>query len=265
MSGPLHFGINGVGLLGPGFAGWSEGRALLRGLQAWSCVPTVVPVPSRLAPTERRRAGHLIRACVAVADEACTMARLDPSTLPTVFTSSGGDPANCHAMCEALAQPTRTMSPTRFTNSVHNAAAGYWHIATRSRQPSTSLCAFDVSFAAGLLEAAAQCAAADGPMLLVACDLPYPEPLNALRPISDLFALALVLVPPRRGAQMQIELTLGAATPDSQCTNAALETVRSTIPAARALPLLQALAGDTPNEISVALQDELSLRLRVAP
>ena len=51
----------------------------------------------------------------------------------TVFTSASGDPETCHALCEALASPERLVSPTRFTNSVHNAPAGYWHIAAQSR------------------------------------------------------------------------------------------------------------------------------------
>ena len=119
----------------------------------------------------------------------------EPQHLATVFTSSSGDPVNCHALCEALAAPGRLMSPTRFTNSVHNATAGYWHIATQSRAASTSLCGFDASFAAGLLEAAVQCVSGGEPVLLVASDIAYPEPLHALRPTSDALGLALLLAP----------------------------------------------------------------------
>lgn len=266
MSAALHIGVAGIGLLGPGLASWVEGRSLLRGdSAAWTCTPTVVPPALRLPSNERRRAGELVRASIVVADEACAMAGIDPATLATVFASSTGDPANCHAMCEALAQPVRIVSPTRFTNSVHNAAAGYWHIATRSRRASTSLCAFDSSFAAGLLEAATQCLAADAAVLLVACDLPYPEPLNSVRTVSDVFALALVLTPPSAAAPTCIELALGEAAAPTRCTQASLEQVRHTIPAARALPLLQALAHDTPTPLSLRLQDDLALLLRVRP
>ena len=38
-----------------------------------------------------------------------------------------------HEICEALATDEREVSPTRFHNSVHNASAGYWGIATRSQ------------------------------------------------------------------------------------------------------------------------------------
>jgi len=183
-----------------------------------------------------------------------------------VFTSSTGDPAVCHAMCEALATPARMVSPTRFTNSVHNATAGYWHIATACMRASTSLCALDASFAAGLLEATVQCLATGAPVLLVACDLPYPEPLNAVRTVSDVFAIALVLAPPdtARTDSPTLALVSVPATAPSTCGHPALDEVRRTIPAARALPLLQALARGEPAQLSVEDLAGLSLHLGVS-
>jgi hypothetical protein len=225
--------VIGVGLVGPGLV---NAAALAPG---WVRSATVIPAPARLPATERRRAGPVVKLAIEVAGQACDAAGLDPATLPTVFTSSTGEPSNCHALCEALAQPERLVSPTRFTNSVHNAAAGYWHIATASRAPSTSLAAFDASFGAGLLEAAAQCVAGAQPVLLVACDVPYPEPLHAKRPLPDSFGVALVLAPQGAGPRLAIECSAGEA---MRCDDPALEALRATIPAARALPLLQALA-----------------------
>lgn len=205
----------------------------------------MVPPPQRLAATERRRAGTVVKASIVVADEALSGSTLDAAQLATVFASSCGDPGNCHALCEALAASEPVVSPTRFTNSVHNAPAGYWHIGAQSRAPSTSLAAFDASFAAGLLEAAAQCVATQAPVLLVACDMPYPEPLHALRPLADAFAVALVLAPgAEAGAGRRITLDIAPDAAVSGCVHAGLEAVRSGIPAARALPLLQALAAD---------------------
>src|SRR5207244_3501491 len=115
------------------------GRTCLAAPATWTSAPVAIAAPARLAPNERRRAGTIVKCALAVADEACAGAGLEPAALATVFSSSSGDPANCHALCEALATPERLVSPTRFTNSVHNASAGYWHIATASRAPSTSL------------------------------------------------------------------------------------------------------------------------------
>lgn len=233
--------VIGTGLVGPGLA---NPAALAPG---WVRSPTVIPAPARLPATERRRAGPVVKLAIEVAGQACEAAGIDPATLPTVFTSSTGEPSNCHALCEALAAPERLVSPTRFTNSVHNAAAGYWHIATASRHPSTSLAAFDASFAAGLLEAAAQCVAGRQPVLLVACDVPYPEPLHAKRPLPDAFGSAFVLAPAGAGPALTIETTAEADTPcDTPCDDPALEALRRTIPAARALPLLLALAAPRP-------------------
>ena len=238
----LCVGIAGIGLLGPGLPDWGSGVALLRDPAAWRPRPTEVAAPLLLPATERRRAGKVVKASIAVADQACAMAGLDPSTLATVFSSSSGDPDNCHALCEALATPERAVSPTRFTNSVHNATAGYWHIAVRSRRPSTSLAAFDGGVGAGLLEATAQCHGSGQPVLLVACDLPYPEPLASVRPVSDGFAFALLLVPASAPAMQHLRLEMNDGEPATRCADAALERLRLGVPAARALPLLQALA-----------------------
>jgi hypothetical protein len=266
-SGPaiLCVDILGIGLLGPGLPDWTAGRGRLADPTTWSSAPVAIGAPARLAPTERRRAGAIVKCGIAVADQACAGADVDPSALATVFSSSSGDPANCHALCEALAAPERAVSPTRFTNSVHNASAGYWHIATASRAPSTSLCAFDASFGAGLLEAASQCASGRRPVLLVAADTPYPEPIHRARPLPDSFAIALVLSPAGSGAalaQLSLALEPGDPTPSA---HTGLEALRRAIPAARALPLLEAVARGRVASVVVDFQHDLALRVEIAP
>jgi hypothetical protein len=262
----IELTLRGIGLLGPGFDDWASAAPLLKTPSRWVRRATVVPAPARLPANERRRAGTVVKAALAVADQAVAMADADPAQLATVFASSTGDPANCHALCEALAEPVRLVSPTRFTNSVHNAAAGYWHIATRSMRASTSLAVYDASFGAGLLEAAVWCATRHEEVLLVACDVPYPEPLHALRPLPDTMAVALLLAPRRSHAApaLRIELcaTASTATP---CTDAGLETLRREIPAARALPLLAALAANTAARMVVDAADGCSLALELRP
>ena len=111
-------------------------------------------------------------------------------------TSSGGDGQNCHELCHALSLANREVSPTRFANSVHNAPAGYWSIATGAMVESNVLCAFDASFVAGLLEALTQIAV---DQVTRCCWWPmtreYPQPLHAKRPIPDAFGVAMVLTP----------------------------------------------------------------------
>jgi hypothetical protein len=261
MSGPgLQVGVSGIGLLGPGLDGWAQGAALLRDPAAWQSRPTAVPAPARLPANERRRAGTVIKASIAVADQAVAMAGADPATLATVFVSASGDPLNCHQLCEALAAAERAVSPTRFTNSVHNTPAGYWHIATHSMAPSTSLAAWDASFGAGLLEAAVMVRVQRRAVLLVACDMPYPEPLHAKRPLPDTFAVALLLVP--GAARLRIAPADGGE--PTPMADPGLDALRRAVPAARALPLLHALAGAGAARATVEAADGLLLDVEVA-
>ena len=262
MSGAaLKVMVAGVGVLGPGLNDWTQAVPVLRTPSDWSSVPTVVPAPQRLPSTERRRAGVGVKAALVVADQACAMANVAADAVATVFTSASGDPETCHALCDALAKPERLVSPTRFTNSVHNAPAGYWHIAAQSRRASTSLAAYDASMCAGLLEAAAQCVSSRAPVLLVACDIPYPVPLHALRPLPDVFAWALLLMPSARSGAWPLALAGTRAAP-TRCASTELDALRCAIPAARALPLLEALARDEAGAL-VLDGDGLNLALQV--
>ena len=125
---------------------------------------------------------------------------------------------------------------------MHNAPAGYWSIATHAMAPSNVLCAYDGSFAAGLLDGLCQVAIDATPALVIAYDGDYPEPLNAVRPVPDPFAVALVLAPeagPRTLARIDVALTDAPLTALAQ---PGLETLWHGNAAARALPLLEALA-----------------------
>jgi hypothetical protein len=242
--------VQGIGLLGPGLSTWAASQAVLRGERAHDSVPTVLPPPARLPAAERRRAGSAVKLAMAVADEAVAAAQADAGTLATVFTSSSGECANCHALCEALAMPAPVVSPTRFTNSVHNASSGAWHIAVGSRASSTSVCAFDGSFAAGLIEAAASVCLDGQPVLLVASDSPYPEPLHGARPLPDHFGMALLLSPVRDErslAALTVHLDAVGPPPEAMA-DASLDTLRRAIPAAASLPLLAALANGRPRQ-----------------
>ena len=238
--------IQSIGLLGPGLADWSAARAVLNGELPHVAARTVLPLPGVLPPAERRRAGRVIKLALAVGAEAVAGAAdgaaADVRALPTVFTSSGGDGENCHEICVTLAGRDRQISPTRFHNSVHNAAAGYWSIAYGCTEGSTSLCAGDASFGAGLLEALSQLACGAPAVLLLAYDADYPQPLYAKRPIPDAFGIALLLRAPVAGTPLpRLQLALSDA-PAARMHHAGLESLRASIPAARSLPLLERLA-----------------------
>ncbi|BDT69396.1 hypothetical protein os1_35860 [Comamonadaceae bacterium OS-1] len=265
--------INGVGLLGPGIADWAQGQEQLAGRAPGQWLKTVLAAPAHLPPAERRRAGAVIRVSQAVGFEAVAAAGIAPQGLVSVFTSSGGDGVNCHEICSQLASDDRLISPTRFHNSVHNAASGYWGIATGAMAASTALCAFDGSFAAGLVEAitqtVTQAVVQAEPVLLVAFDTDYPEPLRTCRPVPDTFGLALVLSPVRTAHSLG-QITLHPASylspgPADVLVDAVLEAQRQRIPAARGLPLLAALVRQQAGMVRLDYLDDARLELEFTP
>jgi hypothetical protein len=259
--------VEGVGLAGPGLNGWHASRAMLAGKQAYCSAPTSVGASTLLPAAERRRAGMPVKLALAAGLEAIEGAGRDAATLATVFASSSGDCDNVHAMCESLATPERQVSPTRFHNSVHNAAAGYWSIATQCRAPSTSLCCHDSSFAAGLLDAASQVDVDGIPVALIVYDHPYPAPLSAARPIGASFGAALVLAPQENAATialLDIEFEPQAAGA-TRMDDAGLEALRVAVPSARCLPLLAALARGASGPVILEYVAGSHLRMAVTP
>lgn len=241
--------VDGVGLLGPGLAGWADSKTVLAGRAPYRPADVVLAPSALLPAAERRRMTDNVKLALAVGNEALPEGLAAQTR--TIFTSSGGDGATIAAILETLATDQREVSPTRFHNSVHNAPAGYWGIAMQSREPSTSLCAHDFSFAAGLIEAFAQGLTQDQPVLLIAYDVPYPGPLGAARSIAGICGIGL-LVSPHRGDRSVASITLALTRtekPDTLMIDPALDRLRTGIPAARGLPLLAALARETRSSV----------------
>lgn len=255
--------LDGVSVFGPGLTGWAQTCDVLTGRQPYIAAPTALPAVEKLPPAERRRVGTPVKLSMAIGLEAARHAGADLANLATVFSSTEADCDNSHAILEALASPDRALSPTRFHNSVHNAASGYWGIATGSMQPSTSLSAYDATFVAGLLEAATQAISSGKPCLLLAYDTAYPEPLQRLRPIPAAMGVALVLNPcqtPAASAVLKLTFSDAAATRMPQDD---LEHLRQSIPTGRSLPLLTLLAQGRNGSVVLDYLDTLRLSIEV--
>ncbi|MCF6255577.1 MAG: beta-ketoacyl synthase chain length factor [Gammaproteobacteria bacterium] len=259
--------VNAVGLAAPGLENWVKGRQVLRGEQPCLSRPLDRYKPKLLPPNERRRATEVVRLAFRACEDAIDSSNLDPSTLAGIFASSGGDTPIVDQICRMLRQPERAVSPTQFHNSVHNAAAGYWSIATGSRAPSTSLAGYDGSFSAGLLEAATQVALDGVSALLAVYDTPPPPPLFAKCFIQDPFAVALVLTAAPDDTSLAC-LTVGLGAEEKNETpmeNIALDAVRLGNPAARSLPLLEALARKKDCQLHLPLPSDGMLMVNLTP
>lgn len=250
---PLSLHVLGVGFWAPGLNNWAAAQPALRG--EGMPVPTGVdtgataarrPAPALLPPAERRRAPDSVALALEVATQATAQAAaagIGAAALPAVFACTHGDLAITDEVCRTLAQEPLLLSPTKFHNSVHNAAAGYWTIGCGAMAASSALTAHEQTFAAGFVEAAALAAADDTAVLLVAYDVAATGALASLVPSRGLLAYALVLAPLAVG-RVAPAITWQVAVPAVGVSTQAV----SALPAlqhnaaAGGLPLLAALA-----------------------
>lgn len=243
--------VAGVGVFAPGWPDWASARAGLRGDVAIPIPEDIdrYPSPAGLPRNERRRTSPITRIAFAASEDALANTDCARGDLRSVFASCSGDMDIVDDICRALTEQPVALSPTQFHNSVHNASAGYWGIANQARAASTSLSAFDASFAAGLIEATLQVNESSGePVLLVCFDVMTRPPLALARPVPFPFAVAMLLSGDPLRSLGQLRLDPAAPLGESRMQGA-LETLRTANPAARALPLLELVAREVPGEV----------------
>jgi Beta-ketoacyl synthase, N-terminal domain len=256
--------LEGVAFWHTRLPGWASARAVICGEQDAPTTAATRPTPGLLAPTERRRAPDSVAVALEVAARACEAAGRTPAQLRSVFASTYGDLGISDYMCATLAATPTQISPTKFHNSVHNAAAGYWSIGTASHASYTALSAYRYTFASGMLEAATQVVCEGGPVLCVAFDVQSSGPFGTVAPSRGLLGVALVLAPADGGSHRT--LTLGVeegnasrATP-ARSPAAALVADNALAPC---LPFFEALARPSQSDVVLALSDHCLLRARV--
>lgn len=238
----LAASILGIGFWAPGLPDWETAAGFARGA-APAGDAGARPSSQLLAPNERRRAPETVSVALEVALAACVAAGREPAALPSVFASTHGDLAITDYMCATLAEAPATISPTRFHNSVHNAAAGYWTIGAGCMQPATALSAYRATFAQGLLEALAQLAMGDaGAVLLVAYDAPARGPLGTQARSEGLLGAGLVLGRSGGSGLVRLRATLADGAPSVADGPLARHAAGNAM--APMLPLFDALAGD---------------------
>lgn len=203
----LAAGIEGIGFWADGLPSWPAARVFAAGGALPDAAPAR-PTPRLLAANERRRAPDTVAVALEVALAACTAAGRDPAGLPSVFASAHGEIGITDYLCATLASDPTAVSPTRFHNSVHNAAAGYWTIGAGCHAAATALSSQDASFAQGLLEALVQLAIGAEAVLLVGYDGRAVGTLATMAPSTGLLGAALVLARTPRPGTPRLRATL---------------------------------------------------------
>jgi len=245
--------VTGVGAWGPGFSNLEEFKILLDS-GALTPADDLPPKPERIPTRERRRAPLMVKLAIEVADQACKMASQDPATAQSVFTSGIGDAQITDYMCRVLAGKDKLLSPTKFHNSVHNAAAGYWSISTGCEKPATFVSGMQNSFSMALIEAMIQVTSDNVPVLLVSTDLAMPEPLRAMHPIERMLGVAILLSPDSttpscssltRPLSLSLQSAETAVQTWPMLEMAHLDELYACSPAAKSLCLLKALCSDS--------------------
>ena len=256
----LQVHVEGIGLWSPAWGDFAALKAQLEGLPVDA--PAARPAAATLPANERRRAPESVLLAVEVAGQAVAMSGRAASELPCVFSSAYGDQLISDYMCATLASAPAELSPTRFHNSVHNAPAGYWTIATGCQALSSAISAGRATFGAGLLEAATLSLAEQRAVLLVCSDIAGTGPVGEMSATGSSFGFALVLSPTVSSgtlASLAIELEPHADHP-LRPAPATGEWYETNPIAASAWPLMQNLATGH-GDCTLAAAETLALRV----
>jgi hypothetical protein len=201
---------------------------------------------------------------MAAAEQACSAGSIEPSQPDAVFTSGMGDLAISDYMCRTLADTPELLSPMRFHNSVHNAAAGYWSIGAGVRGDVTALSGATDSLVTGLIEATSRVSADGRPVLLVVYDTVADGPMRAVWSARHPFAAAFLFgVAEPGGEALTVSPEPGLEADDCPALPAGLNERISDNPAARALHLLALALGHHRGPLRLAARQGPGLQIEI--
>ncbi len=261
MSAPLTADVLALGLCAPGLTDVDAFRRWHADADA--------PLPAghhadaaaaRMAAGERRRAPHSVHLAIEVASQALGMR--DAAAIGLIHCSAYGDIANTDALLQTLTTAPRATSPTRFTHSVHNAAAGHWSMASASHAAGTALAGGRDGFGPALLAALLQLRVWPTPLLLVLSDAAAVGALADAAPCACDFAAALLLAPAQASGRPRLQATLHAGSAAATAPHdARLLPWWQGNPAAQVLPLLEAIGAAARRDFTWPLGSGTLLRV----
>jgi hypothetical protein len=230
--------LTGIAIWSPGFR---DARAFVAGMPDSAADDCSAPwVPPRLL----RGTSRLTRMLGEVAAAACSHGGADPKTIATIYASGYGEIETMVTLLETIFAGDGKLSPMRFKNSVHNAAAGLGSIGTSNQHFSTALAAGDRSFEAALIETLALLAESGGEAVISVADDRVPTPLSAQCTWEALaVGLCLSAERPEQGAIAVLEDLRQEREPapfSAHFLGRPLPAALAANPAAHALPLVEA-------------------------
>ena len=255
--------IVGVGVWSEFFSNWDEFCSALAGGAASQTTPLR---PELIPAKERRRAPISVKMAVEVMDQACRMRALVPSEVATVFASVYGDVGITDYLCRTLHAAPRTVSPTRFHNSVHNAPIGNWAIATHCKLPANAMSAYLYTTSMAFLEGAIQALEENMPVLVCVQEL---AATDAIKPIYDSeqpISTAVLLAPPGHCSDEIASVRFDVRNERSKYPSAPqiLDIDWSGNLGARLLPLFVALTTPGDTNLQLPISESLSLSLAIS-
>lgn len=172
------------------------------------------PSLSQVPAMQRRRFSRLSKMMLHVAFAADA-----PPQCHSIFASRHGELNRTIGLLEDIIAK-QPLSPTAFSQSVHNTASGLFGIVSGNRQASTSIAAGSETLAQAMVEAYAQLASGDAPVLLVYGDDPVPPIYDAYTDELE-YPLALAMLLTNKEADTVAQLSIDTHSA-SQSTHAAL-------------------------------------------
>lgn len=156
------------------WSAWSPGLASTEQWRQWhqdgSLGEENAPDLSWVPLAQRRRLSSLTRIQLA-----CAQQVLADDSLPVIFATHHGELHRTFQLLTELGQD-EPLSPTHFSLSVHNAAAGLLSILRQDQAPANVVVGGDDCLVLGLLEAAALLGSGTDELVLVVGDQAVPEP-----------------------------------------------------------------------------------------
>ena len=259
--------VDAIGISSAGLKNWESSAKIFTGEAEHILEPVELLKPQTLPSNERRRSTKLIRLAFNACEQLIDTLGIDELQVVSVFASSGGDYEILDKICQTLCTESKSISPTQFHNTVHNAPAGYWSQAIANTQTYTSLSAADYTFATGFLEAISYLLVHDEPVLLNVYDMLTEPPIYKQYPIDYSFSASIKLSPqPSKYSIAKLSCQLlersSLTNNESHCATNSLETLRINNPAARCLPLLESIATNG-KTVSINQSDDLQLDITV--